>query len=228
MRSRSYTALLNPLFEKRNDPRSAKKDDGEDKSNELVVVQLIPLSEDQYRSLAAGAEVRDVDRFVDAIGKNGLAALTERPGDLLDLADYWKSHGKFSSFSEMLDHSISRKLAERDPYRPDNETISPEAAREGAERLAGALAFGKSFTLRAPGHDPDPSLAAGALNSKEILPIGLTVGGTRCCDVVSSRLPLMAKSGSTIVRRRNICCEMDAPFDQQQLSARRRIPPSLR
>ena len=66
-------------------------------------------------------------------------------------------------------NSVTRKLAERDPHRPDNETISPEDAREGAERLAAALTFGKSFTLRAPGHDPDPSLAAGALDPADIL-----------------------------------------------------------
>jgi len=34
----------------------------------------------------------------------------------------------------------------------------------GAERIAAALTLGKSFTLRAPGHDQDPSLASGALD----------------------------------------------------------------
>ena len=165
-----YSALLNPLFENKSPPRAAKPDENEDSLNELVVVQLVPLSTDQYRALATAAEVADVDRFVGAIEKHGLTALTERPGDLLDLADYWKSHGKFSSFADMLEHSIARKLTERDPYRPDNEIISPEEAREGAERLAGALTFGKSFTLRAPGHDPDPSLTAGALDPADVLP----------------------------------------------------------
>jgi hypothetical protein len=158
------------LFEKDNSPPAGKSDENEDSLNELVVVQLVPLSADQYRTLATGTGITNVDQFVDAITKHGLAALTERPGDLLDLADYWKSHGKFGSFSEMLEHSITRKLAERDPHRPDNETISPQDAREGAERLAGALTLGKSFALRAPGHDPDPSLAANALNPADILP----------------------------------------------------------
>jgi hypothetical protein len=165
-----YSALLDPLFEKSSPSRAAKPDENEDSLNELVVVQLVPLSADQYRALATAAGVTDVDLFVEAITKNGLAALTERPGDLLDLADYWKSHGKFSSFADMLEHSITRKLSERDPHRLDNETISPDEAREGAERLAGALTLGKSFTLRAPGHDPDPSLAAGALDPADILP----------------------------------------------------------
>ena len=165
-----YSALLDPLFEKNDSSPAAKPDESEDSLNELVVVQLVPLSTDQYRTLAIAAGVTDADQFVKAITKHGLEALTERPGDLLDLADYWKSHAKFGSFAEMLEHSIARKLGERDPHRPDNETISPEDAREGAESLAGTLTFGKSFTLRAPGHDPDPSLAAGALAPGDILP----------------------------------------------------------
>ncbi len=168
-----YSALLDPIFKQKSPRPFAKPDEDEDadddKLNDLTVVQLVPLSPDQYRSLATATGVTNVDQFVDAIMKQGLEAFTERPGDLLDLADYWKSHGKFGSFAQMLENSIARKLTERDPHRPDNETISPEDAREGAERLAGALTLGKSFTLRAPGYDPDPSLAAGALDPAQIL-----------------------------------------------------------
>jgi hypothetical protein len=166
-----YSALLNPIFENSSrPPRAPETEDTKDTLNELLVIQLVPLSVDQYRTLASAAGVTDIDEFVDALTKHGLTALTERPGDLLDLADYWKSHGKFGTFAEMLEHSITHKLAELDPHRPDNEAISPQDAREGAERLAGALTLGKSFTLRAPGYDPDPSLAAGALDAAGILP----------------------------------------------------------
>jgi hypothetical protein len=169
-----YSALLDPIFKQQSPQSSAKSDADNDANdnhlNDLTVVQLVPLSLDQYRGLATSAGVTNVDQFVDAITKQGLESFTERPGDLLDLADYWKSHDKFGSFAEMLEHSIARKLTERDPHRPDNETISPEDTREGAERLAGALTLGKSFTLRAPGYDPDPSLAAGALDAAQILP----------------------------------------------------------
>jgi hypothetical protein len=164
-----YSALLDPLFEEKETPRTIKVDETEEGLNDLLVVQLVPLSTEQYRTLATAAGVTGVDAFVQAIAKHGLESLTERPGDLLDLANYWNSHGKFGTFAEMLEHSIAHKLSERDPYRPDNETISPEDAREGAERLAAALTFGKSFTLRAPGYDPDPSLAAGALDPTDIL-----------------------------------------------------------
>jgi hypothetical protein len=166
-----YSALLDPLFKEKQPSRLTRSSkEKEEDLDELAVFQLVPVSPEQYRSLAVEAGVTNVDQFVDAITRQGLEAFTERPGDLLDLADYWISHGKFGSFAKMLKHSIVRKLTERDPHRPDNETISLEDAREGAERLAGALTLGKSFTLRAPGHDPDPSLAAGALDPAEILP----------------------------------------------------------
>jgi hypothetical protein len=96
-------------------------------------------------------------------------AFRERPGDILDLADYWKTYGRFGSLTEMIAHGINRKLNERDPYRPDNDVLTPDKAREGAERIAAALTLGKSFTLRAPGHDADPSLASGALDPTLIL-----------------------------------------------------------
>jgi hypothetical protein len=74
-----YSALLDPLFEK-NDPSPAiKPDESEDSLNEFVVVQLVPLSSDQYRILATAAGVTDADQFVEAITKHGLEALTERP-----------------------------------------------------------------------------------------------------------------------------------------------------
>jgi hypothetical protein len=69
----------------------------------------------------------------------------------------------------MVEHGITRKLRERDTHRPDNETLSLAKARVGAARLAAALTFGKSFTLRAPNHDADPSLAVGALDATLIL-----------------------------------------------------------
>ncbi|HSP44601.1 MAG TPA: hypothetical protein VLO30_01285 [Chthoniobacterales bacterium] len=199
-----YSTLLDPLFEKRETHPTFKVDETEDSLNELLVVQLVPLSTEQYRTLATAAGVTGVDAFVQAIAKHGLESLTERPGDLLDLADYWNSHGKFGTFAEMLEHGVVRKLTERDPHRPDNETISPEDAREGAERLAAALTFGKSFTLRAPGHDPDPSLAAGASTRRIFSRTGPMAGEMHCYAAAFLRPPLMAESAFIIAGHRNI------------------------
>jgi hypothetical protein len=163
-------ALLNPIFTDRDKVSKRKPKDEKVAPLELAVVQLVPLSTEQYRLLAASAGVTDVDEFVAGIAKQGLEAFTERPGDVLDLADYWKTNCQFGRFVEMVEHGITRKLAESQAHRADNDVLSNEKARDGARRLAAALTFGKSFTLRAPHHDPDPSLAAGALDAAAILP----------------------------------------------------------
>ncbi|MDP3589238.1 MAG: hypothetical protein Q8R54_01705, partial [Methylobacter sp.] len=101
-----------------------------------------------------------------AIWQQGLENLAERPGDLLELADYWKSHQKFGSLSEMTEHAVNQKLTERDTYRADNDVLNLQKAREGAERIAAALTLGKTFTLQAP--DSIPS--ADVLEPGKLLP----------------------------------------------------------
>jgi hypothetical protein len=162
--------LLDPIFKepKRRSP-TRSLEEPKHKLSELLVVQLVPLSSDQYRQFAGALGVKDVDSFAKELTRKGLDSFAERPGDLLDLADYWKTYGKFGPFVDMVDHSITRKLAEPDAYRPDNDQLAGENAREGIERLAAALTLGKAFTLKAPGHDPDPSLATGALDPDLIL-----------------------------------------------------------
>jgi hypothetical protein len=56
-----YSALLDPLFEKKDRPAAAKPDESEESLNELLVVQLVPLSVDQYLTLATAAGVADVE-----------------------------------------------------------------------------------------------------------------------------------------------------------------------
>jgi hypothetical protein len=161
--------LLDPIFNEKQDSKTRPRPQLERKPNELLVLQLVPLSTDQCRTLAAHLGVHNVGSFSTSITQNGLDAFTERPGDVIDLVDYWKSYGRFGPFAAMVEHSIDRKLSEVDNYRPDNEMLPPQRAREGAERIAAALTFGKSFTLRAPGYDLDSSLVAGAVDPAVIL-----------------------------------------------------------
>ncbi len=162
-------ALLNPIFDKESQTKESTTEDEQPNVDELLVVQLVPLSDEQRLTLATASGVEDSGAFVTAINRQGLDSLAERPGDLLDLAEYWKSYDRFGTFAEMTEHGISRKLTERDKFRPDNEALTAQQARQGAERVAATLTLGKSFTLRAPGHDPDPTLAAGALEPVSIL-----------------------------------------------------------
>jgi len=164
-------ALLSPIFEKKE--KQPENADTGDKPDELIVVQLVPLDAEQRRDLARAAEINDTDAFMAAIGQHGLEMFAERPGDILDLIDYWRTHRRFGSLAQMTEHAVALKLIERDKNRPDNDTLTAAQARTGAERVAAALTLGQTFTIRAPAQDIDPALSAGAFDADLILP-GLT------------------------------------------------------
>lgn len=167
----SDDVLLAPVREERASKSSTSEDPEAAPQEEdgLLVVQLVPLSREQQIALATAAGTNRADDFVDAVVQRGLDAWAERPGDLLDLAAYWNSHGSFGSLDEMASHNIRVKLSELDRYRPDAAELSAEQAWHGAERLAAAMTLARSFTLQAPGQEPDLSLAAGALAPSAIL-----------------------------------------------------------
>jgi hypothetical protein len=161
-------ALLAAIFEKKE--KKADADASDDNATPLLVVQLVPLDTPQRRALTLAARISDIDEFMAAIDQHGLEALAERPGDLLDLIEYWRTHGQFGPLAAMTEHAVARKLAERDKYRPDNDTLSTDQTRHGAERMAAALTLAQTFTIRAPAQELDPTLAAGALDADHVLP----------------------------------------------------------
>lgn len=163
-------ALLGPIFDAKPSYRDEiEKEDAAPEPPGLLVVQLTPLTGEQCRDLAVRAGTPDVDAFLDALPRFGLETFAERPGDLLELAAYWREKRAFGSLAEMAEHAVTVKLREVNAFRADSGELSPQEAREGAERLAAALTFGRSFTLLAAGDEADPILAAGALDPAHIL-----------------------------------------------------------
>lgn len=162
--------LLSPMFDRTSRSTGPKKPQTEPNPSELLVVQLAPLNQEQQARIATAASVANVPEFMQAVRLSGLETMSERPGDLIDLIGYWRDHGKFGSLEEMTEEGVKRKLREEDIYRPEAGTLSPERARRGAERFAAALILAKTFTIKAPGQDADPTLAKGALESRDVLP----------------------------------------------------------
>jgi len=160
--------LLDPIFS--NTGRTEQPRHNEVKLHELMVVRLAPLDDSQCSRLADAVGVTNSSEFMQALRQSGLESFSERPGDLMDLAAYWRTQKKFDRLVVMVENAVRLKLIESDPFRPDSESLTNEDARKGAERLAAALTLGKTFTLKAPGHDPDPSLASGAIDPAAVLP----------------------------------------------------------
>ncbi len=163
----SDAALLDPIF-KREEPEQARRKE-EKKKPDLLVVQLVPLTDEQRRIFAQANGIRHVDAFMDAIERQGLDVLAERPGDMLELVQYWISHKQFGTLTAMTEATVSTKLNGPDKCRPDNSDLPLAKAREGAERLAAAMTLAKTFTVIAPGQEPDPTLVAGALDPDALL-----------------------------------------------------------
>jgi hypothetical protein len=161
--------LLSPVFNSGSREKKRGPVAPEAAWSELLVVQLAPLTRQQQQRMAEAASMPDVQFFLQAAQRSGLEALCERPGDLIGLIEYWQEHGKFGSLEVMTEEGIKRKLREEDPYRVDGAVLSPEKARRGAERLAAALVLAKTFTIKAPGQEVDPSLAKGALDARDVL-----------------------------------------------------------
>jgi hypothetical protein len=161
--------LLSPVFDRTVKEKRSRTAASEPDPSELIVVQLAPLTREQQQQMAVKAAIPNVQEFVTAVRLSGLENLCERPGDLIGLIEYWLEHGKFGSLQEMTEEGIKRKLREEDVFRPDGAVLSPDRARRGAERLAAALVLAKTFTIKAPGQDADPSLGKGAIESRDVL-----------------------------------------------------------
>jgi hypothetical protein len=121
--------LLDPIF-KRDEPNHVRQNrEPERKPHDVLVVQIVPLDSAQCEKLATACGVDDPKAFMAGIHSASLDLFAERPGDVIDLATYWKKHGRFGTLSEMIKYGISKKLSELDPHRPDNTAITPEQLR---------------------------------------------------------------------------------------------------
>lgn len=150
----------------RHNARSEPQGRSREPNPEVQTWLLNPLDSLQQRKLAEKAgKVEDIDGFMTGIIRHGLEAFAARPGDLLDLAAHWNTHGAFGSRKAMIEAGIDRLLNESKTHRKDGDRLSARDAQSGAQRLAAALVLAKQFTLRAPGAGP----AQGIVDPKLVL-----------------------------------------------------------
>ena len=96
----SEAALLDPIFA--NKGTGSEGDKGsEDPTSDFTVVRLAPLDKEQQGKLAKEVGIENISEFGHSIWQNGLENLAERPGDLIELAEFWKNYRKFATLSEM-------------------------------------------------------------------------------------------------------------------------------
>lgn len=109
------------------------------------VVQLAPLEWDQVEALARHLDQPRglADPFLKAVAQDGAHHLARRPRDVEWLLEYWTTHHRLGSYSQLIRYNIEEKL--RDRGRGQRNQIPPAKALEGASVLAGmATLLGKT------------------------------------------------------------------------------------
>lgn len=142
----------------------------QEKKEDHVVLQLLPLNDEQIRRFAAEKDVGNTNDFIEAIERSDAMIFAERPQDLLELIAFWKSNGRLGQHAEMLEFNIKVKLAEHDPDRDERRPLSSDDAVFGATCIAAASSLGKKSSVILPDHPIDMDLRNASIEPKEVLP----------------------------------------------------------
>jgi len=95
-----------PLLESvNNDDRPANSEEAS-----ILVVQIEALDRERVNRYASVRGVPNPTAFVEALDNEHLWEFARRPIDVVDLIDYWQSHNKFGSLTEMIEYSAASKL----------------------------------------------------------------------------------------------------------------------
>jgi hypothetical protein len=105
----------------------------------LSVYWLCPLNSHDVHIYANHRGVSDIHDMLDAIERQDLWSMAERPFDLKELLDFWKTHKSFSSRLEILRSGIISRLKEIHPDREERQPLILDKALEGARQLAAAV-----------------------------------------------------------------------------------------
>lgn len=144
-------------------------EDSSSKREGVRTVVLLPMSERQIESLAKGLGVTDTAAFMAEVSKQDAWTFARRPLDCSELVATWKALGQLGTRTQQHETNVVVKLKD-DPARADRGVLSDARARDGAERLALALALTRTRTMRIPEQSLEVDRAVGVLDPKEVLP----------------------------------------------------------
>uniref|UniRef100_UPI0040574C7E hypothetical protein n=1 Tax=Candidatus Electrothrix sp. TaxID=2170559 RepID=UPI0040574C7E len=151
---------------RRDEERQQKEEDKSAEETDVVrTVIMLPLMPSQIEMYSSSCGVEDAETFMEEIQRQEAWLFANRPLDCGNLVQVWNTKGKLGTRVEQHEANIAAKLKD-DPERPDNDLLTEEKAREGAERLALALTLTRTRTVLAPGHEA----ADGVLDPAVVLP----------------------------------------------------------
>ncbi len=135
-----------------------------------LVLVLASLDKDRVRRFAMGKSAPNVDDFLAEVETLNLWRFARRPLDLDWLVQFWRTHGRMGSLSEMLATSLHERSQETDPYRVRRDPIEPGRTLAALERVGAALVFGRAVTITIPDNEIALTGDSNALDLGDILP----------------------------------------------------------
>ncbi|SFT72167.1 NACHT domain-containing protein [Paraburkholderia aspalathi] len=141
---------------------STAGDDGK-----ILVTTILPLTSEQVRLFAESRDIRDAQRFLDALKEHNAWPFAGRPLDVSNLYAYWQENKTLSGLSALTEYMVKKLLAEVS-NKEKRDPLTPERARSGAEYLAAAAVLCKNLKFEVPddGHISDQK----RLSAELILP----------------------------------------------------------
>lgn len=149
-------------------PREKKEEKNTTESPEFRVVQLEPLDRSRVKKFSEEIGLQNPESFIDAVDIHHAWEFVRRPIDVADLIGYWLEHGQLGTLSELIEFSLSNKLRETSD-RMQNDPLTPQLARIGAECLGAAVMLCRRFNFFVPDAIP-PADTSGALIAEQCLP----------------------------------------------------------
>lgn len=139
----------------------------ENSTEEIFVVTLLPLTPAQIETYSLEKGVTDIPAFMAALEEHNAWAFAGRPLDVDLLHAYWNDKGQLGNLTDLSEYMIGQLIKEV-PNRSDQDVLSPEMAREGAEFLAAASVFCRRLSFRIP--DMHEAANESVLATADVLP----------------------------------------------------------
>ncbi len=140
----------------------------DDRERDWANVGLLPLSTSQMRTLAVLQKVENPDELLRDIVKRDAKEFAERPQDLVELCADWRDQQRIRSHRDQVESNVVAKL-KSNPNREERTTLSTEAARSYASRLALAAMLMRKLTLRYDASSDDVEASESALDVSRLL-----------------------------------------------------------
>ena len=123
-------------------------------ADDILVVQLEPLDESRIKKFVEAKDPQNASLFLEALEESSAWEFARRPGDVIDMLNYWRKQNRFGPLSEIIDFDVQSKL--QLPRRDAGDTLSPQKAREGVETLAASAILCRQFSFRI--YDPNSTV----------------------------------------------------------------------